>query len=147
MDSKTPVDFTIELPTFEPEAENEFIGMDEGIGGAIWVKVTVDGDAISDVEVVYNAETPEIGTRAVAVMPERILEAQSVLDVDILAGATTTSEAILEAAGHALVDAGLLDASTLPLPKKNNVAQMMANYQARLEAEGIATEDFALASE
>ena len=147
MDDKTPVDFTIELPTFEPEAGNEFIGMDEGIGGAIWVKVTVDGNAISDVEVIYNAETPEIGTRAVAVMPERILEAQSVLDVDILAGATTTSEAILEAAGHALVDAGLLDASALPLPKKNNVAQMMANYQARLEAEGIATEDFALASE
>lgn len=35
MDGRGPVDFPIELPAFEPEADNEFIGEAHGVGGPI----------------------------------------------------------------------------------------------------------------
>lgn len=100
------VDFTGELPVFEPGADNEFIGVANGIGGKLYVEVVVDGDAMVACEVLHHFETPGIGSAAVAQMPGRILEAQSA-EVDGVTGATATSNAVKAAVADALVQAGI----------------------------------------
>ena len=81
--------------------QDEYLGTGTGIGGDVVVKVTMDGDAIAAVEVVSANETPGIGTTAIEELPARIVEANSA-DVDVVAGATTTSHAIMEAVNNAL---------------------------------------------
>ena len=101
------VSFAQEPPTFSPETDNEFIGVGEGIGGKLYVKIVVDSNAITDVQVIHNYETPGIGDKAVAALPQRILGSQSA-DVDIVAGASASSRAILAAAADAMAHAGLV---------------------------------------
>lgn len=76
-------------------------GTAEGYGGDLTVEVTQDGDDITAVEVVEHSETEGIGTVAIEQLPEKIVEADSV-DVDSIADATKTSEAIKEAVKNAL---------------------------------------------
>ena len=71
------------------------------------VKVTVDGDKIQAVEILEHSETPGIGDLAFDKIPQMIVEAQSA-DVDVVAGATLTSNGIIEAVKDALMQAGLL---------------------------------------
>ena len=104
---KNPIDFTTELVSFSPESDNEFIGLGYGLGGPLWVKVTTDGTSISDIEVLWNLETPGVGSKAVASLPQAMVEAQSV-DVDDFSGATSTSHALKDAVSDALTQAGLL---------------------------------------
>ena len=70
-------------------------------GTKICVKVTRDGDKITDVKILENAETPGVSKRALAVMPQRIVEANSA-DVDTVSGGTVTSKGIIEAVKDAL---------------------------------------------
>lgn len=56
---------------------------------------------ISKVEIGENKETEGIGTLAIDALPQKIIDAQSV-EVDVVAGATITSQAILEAVKKAL---------------------------------------------
>ena len=89
-------------------AENEYIGRGQGKGGTpVVVKVTVDGDKIQAVEVLEHSETPGIGDLAFDKIPQMIVDAQSA-DVDVVAGATLTSNGIIEAVKDALMQAGLL---------------------------------------
>lgn len=105
--AREAVDFTQELVSFEPEGPNEFIGLGYGLGGPLWVKVTVDGSAIADIEVLWNLETPNVGTKAIAKLPAQMIDAQSV-EVDDFTGATSTSRALKAAVTDALTQAGLL---------------------------------------
>lgn len=105
MGGKEPASFTFEPPTFAAEAGNEFVGMARGIGGPIWVKVTVDGGAWS-LEVLHDYETPGIGAKAVEALPPLMVEAQSA-DVDAYTGATATSKALTAAVKDALAQAGI----------------------------------------
>ena len=107
MGDREPVDFTEEMPHFEAESENEYVGMAPGIGGPIWISVTMEGDTISGVEILHNYETPGIGSRAIEQMPARFVEANSA-DVDDVTGATSTSEAIKDAVRNALAQAGVV---------------------------------------
>ncbi len=109
---KEPVDFTEEPVSFEPEADNEFIGVGYGIGGPLWVKVVVENDEISDVQVLHNYETPTIGDLAIKTLPAQMVEARSA-DVDVYTGATASSRALKYAVKDALVKAGLMDAADL----------------------------------
>ena len=77
-------------------AENEFIASAVGMGGDVVVKVTMDGDAIASVEVVKHGETVGIGDKAIEAIPAAIVAAQS-SEVDAVAGATVTSNAIMQA--------------------------------------------------
>ena len=93
-----PADDTLFNPgTYEAEAQ--------GFGGPVKVTVTVTGDAITDVAIVGDAETPALGGVAVANMGAAIMEAQSP-NVDGVSGATVTSKAIITAATAALEAAG-----------------------------------------
>ena len=62
-----------------------------GFGGDIDVTVTVTEDEITDVEITGDHETENIGSFAVDMLGDRILEAQSP-NVDALTGATVTSK-------------------------------------------------------
>ena len=77
---------------------------EQGMGGLVTVTLTMDGDTITDVQIVGDAETPELGGVAIEQMGPEILEAQSA-DVDGVAGATITSDAIRNATQKALEQA------------------------------------------
>lgn len=81
---------------------NEYMGVSHnGIGGDVYVKVTMSGGKIIKVEVLDNNETPGIGDKAIAALPDAIVAAGST-EVDNVSGATTTSKAIKEAVANAL---------------------------------------------
>ena len=81
--------------------DNELLGKGKGIGGEVYVKVTMDGDKIIAIEVVKHSETPGRSDPAFESVPNQIIEKQSV-EVDTVAGATITSKAIIEAVNDAL---------------------------------------------
>ncbi len=82
-------------------AGSTLTGTAEGFGGDVTVTVTMDGDKIAKVEAVGADETPGIGSNAIDELPEKIVEANST-EVDVVAGATYTSKAIIEAVNNAL---------------------------------------------
>ena len=99
---------TMEAP--KAEGDNLFIpgtytGSSTGFGGEVDVTVTVSEKSIDDVQIEGSHETENIGTFAVEMLDDRILEAQSP-NVDALTGATVTSNAIFRALNDALVAAG-----------------------------------------
>lgn len=76
-----------------------------GRNGDVTVSVTFSDDAITDVKVIDQKETPVIGDAAITRIPEDIVKYQS-LGVDTVSGATFTSRAILNAVGDAVDQAG-----------------------------------------
>ena len=81
--------------------DGTYTGAANGMGGAVNVTVTVEGGKITSVEVGDNQETPGISDPAIEQIPAAIVEAQST-DVDGVAGATVTSDAIKAAVDAAL---------------------------------------------
>lgn len=75
-----------------------------GFGGAIEVTVEVDETSILSVNATGASETEGVGSRAVAELPQAIIDAQST-DIDGVSGATVSSTALLSAAGTALQEA------------------------------------------
>ena len=101
MGDTTPVDFHEERPEYAPEADNEFIGVGDGIGGDLVVKVTMDGETMTAIEVLYNNETPNIGSKAIEQLIPAMLESQQTV-VDAVTGCTVTSYALMNAVNDAL---------------------------------------------
>lgn len=99
----------------EEEAETEtagatytdgnYEGTAKGHNNDVKVEVVVAEGVISEVNVVESEETEGIAEPALDQTPAAIVEANST-DVDVVAGATVTSEAIIAAVQDALVDAG-----------------------------------------
>ncbi|MBP3427011.1 MAG: FAD-binding protein [Clostridia bacterium] len=82
--------------------ENEYLGIGEGgMGGVVVCKVKIVDGKIEEIEVVEHAETAGISDPAIANMPGKIIEAQSV-EVDNVSGATLTSTAIKNAVADAM---------------------------------------------
>lgn len=83
-------------------AENQSLGSsDAGIGGKLVVRVTQDGNRISNVEIIQDHESEDVGKKALEELPKKIVEANST-DVDAVSGASSTSRAIKEAVKDAL---------------------------------------------
>ena len=83
-------------------AANEYIGTGVSeIGGEVKVKVTMDGDKIAKIEVLSHNETAGISDPAFASLPDAIIAANST-EVDVVTGATKTSEALIAAVNDAL---------------------------------------------
>lgn len=80
--------------------ENQYIGKARG-NSDLTVRVTYVDGVITAVEVVENNETPGVGSRAIDVIPGAIVAANST-DVDIVSGATLTSNGIIAAVNDAL---------------------------------------------
>ena len=89
-------------PAEEALGPNEYIGVGVSeIGGEIKVKVTMDGDKIAKIEVLSHGETAGICEPAFETLPDAIIAANST-EVDAVAGATKTSEALIAAVNDAL---------------------------------------------
>lgn len=92
-------------------ADGALTGTAQGFGGPITVEVTMDGDDITAVTIVSNSETPSVAGAALEQIPAAIVEADSP-EVDIVAGATYTSDGIINAVRDALSKAGNTGEST-----------------------------------
>lgn len=93
-------------------------GKAKGLGGDVEVTLTVDNGKLVSVSAVGEKETEGIGTKALEQLPKAMVE-QNKVDVDVITGATITSNAVIEAAKQALSSGGLkpedlkgIDAST-----------------------------------
>lgn len=93
----------------------------KGFGGDVTVTLELSEKAIEDVQIEGDDETENIGSFAVEMMDDRIMEAQSP-KVDALSGATVTSNAILGATKKAMKDAGA-DMNAFPDKKEEPVAE------------------------
>lgn len=84
----------------------EYTGTGTGFGGEIVVKVTVGDGKILSVDVVSHNETEGIGTNALEILPQQIVQTQS-LAVDAVAGCTLSSNGLIEAVTNALSQSDL----------------------------------------
>lgn len=82
-------------------ADGVYQGAAQGMNGPVKVEVTVEGGAISNVEVLEHSETPGISDPAVEQIPAAIVE-KNAADVEAVSGATVTSNAIMQAVTAAL---------------------------------------------
>lgn len=85
-----------------------------GMISDIEVEVTFGASSIDSIEIASEGESPLIGETALDLLPQRILDAQS-LAVDVVSGATITSMALLSAVGDCVEQAGG-DASSFQEP-------------------------------
>lgn len=81
--------------------DGTYTGTGKGMHSNIAVTVTVEGGAITSVTVDSHGETPGVSDPAIEQIPAAIVEAGST-DVDAVAGATLTSNGIIEAVNNAL---------------------------------------------
>lgn len=79
-----------------------------GFGGKMNVKVTVNEDEIEDIEVVDDFETAGVGKVALDIISDRMVEGQST-DVEVVAGATISSRALMSTVRKALDEAGVAE--------------------------------------
>ncbi len=92
-------------PAPTPAAEvKEYTAKAQGYGGEVVVNITVTGGVLTNVEAWGASETAGVGSRAIDALPAAILAAKSA-DVDGVAGATVSSNAVKLAAKKALQEA------------------------------------------
>lgn len=103
--SETPADNNSDAQEEGLYKPGTYIGEGDGMGGKVQVSVSVDKNNILEVKVLENNETTGIGDAAIDKIPTKIVEGQT-LAVDVVSGATITSEAILAAVEAALKEAG-----------------------------------------
>jgi uncharacterized protein with FMN-binding domain len=75
---------------------NEYLGTATGMGGDVVVKVRMEGTTIAAVEVVSHHETQGLSDPAIEKIPPAIVAANAP-EVDVVAGASVTSRAIMNA--------------------------------------------------
>ena len=76
-----------------------------GFGGDVTVKVTVDENAVTAVEITGENETPALGGAAIEEYTTSLVGVSDAESVDVHSGATITSNAVKEALGKALAQA------------------------------------------
>ena len=96
-----------------PDTAQTYATSAQGIFSEVKVETVADADGIYSVKVVEHGETPELGGVAAEELPGKIVEAQSV-EVDGVAGATMTSNAIKSAVTEALIQASFMEAPAEP---------------------------------
>ncbi len=77
----------------------------KGYGGDFTVKVTISDDKITEITTANNNETPSIGQAAITSLTDEMIADQSADDVDIVAGATVTSNAFIQAVKDCMTSA------------------------------------------
>lgn len=97
-------------------------GREPGKGGDIVVKVTVTDGDISKVEVVEHKESEMISDEAIKRIVSSVQSEKST-NVDVVSGATMTSEAVIKAIKSALVQAGGSEAIFAADPKVKHVTK------------------------
>ncbi|MBP3399788.1 MAG: flavocytochrome c [Erysipelotrichaceae bacterium] len=91
-----------------------FEGTAKGFGGDVVANVKLSADKVIEaIEITADGETETIGGAAVGVLTDKMLEVQST-QVDTVAGATITSNAVIAAVNAALEAAGIDPATLTP---------------------------------
>ena len=94
------------LPAFaQAMTPGTYEGSVPGYHGDIKVKVTVDSEKITAIEIIEHSETAGIGEAALPMLVEAVLNNQTV-NVDTISGATVTTTAFKDAVTAALTAAG-----------------------------------------
>lgn len=93
-------------PVEEEDGENGCITTAKRIGGGLTIKTVILDGVITSVEVLDHNETHGISDPAIEQIPQRIADENSV-NVDIVSGATVTSDAIISAVKAAIEKTGL----------------------------------------
>ena len=83
----------------------EYEASAQGFGGPVTVKVTVDADTVTAVEVTGEGETPALGGAAIEGYNTSLVGVTDADSVDVTSGATVTSTAVKEAFADALAQA------------------------------------------
>ena len=87
-----------------------------GFGGEVTVKLTVDAEKVTAIEIVGDGETPTVGGQAIAHFNERLAGITSADEIDAFSGATFTSTAVKAAVEDCLRQAqGIAAAEAAPL--------------------------------
>ncbi|MDO4633718.1 MAG: FAD-dependent oxidoreductase [Eubacteriales bacterium] len=107
-----------------------YTGTAAGRNGDVTVEVTFTEDAIESINVTEHAETDGIGTNAVDQIPGAIVDAQS-LGVEAVAGATVTSDAIVNAVADCVQQAG----GDVEALKNVEVAEAVPTEEAALDTD------------
>jgi len=92
--------------TMVPAMAETATGTAKGFGGDVTVTLTVENGVITAAKAEGADETPGVGTPALENLPAAMVAGNTV-NVDVVAGATFTSNGVIEAAKAALVAAGL----------------------------------------
>ncbi len=82
-------------------SDGEYTGSAEGHVDQIEVRVIVESGAISTIEVLSQNETRGLGDKAIETVKSKIIETQE-LDVDLVSGATNSSNGLINAVKNAL---------------------------------------------
>ena len=117
-----------------------YTGSAQGMFCQIEAKITVSEGKIVDVTLTGADETPALGGKVLEEMPAKIVEAQSA-DVDGVAGATITSNAVKDAVKEAMTAAGLLEAAE---PAVDDVAEGTAEMPPVVDGDNAAIGDAAV---
>lgn len=107
-------------PTNSGFKAGTYEGTGKGYGGDIVAKVTLSADKIESIEVSAEKETPSLGGQAVLLLAEEMVTVQS-SQVDAVAGATRSSEGLVEAVNAALKAAGIDPTSLTPQESNKKV--------------------------
>lgn len=102
-----------EVPATKEEAGGEYSASANGFGGEVVVTILVENGTIVGCTIQGDKETPELGGRAVAELPEKIVAAGGL--VDGISGATVTSTAIQTALNNAMIQAGLKEETAITM--------------------------------
>ncbi len=86
--------------------DGTYEGTAQGFGGEVKAVITIKDGKLLDLVITGDKETPALGTVAILELPPKMLTQQQV-DLDAVAGATVTSNAIEEAVAMALEKAGM----------------------------------------
>ena len=93
---------------FKPKAET-YVAQADGFVGYVKVQVSIVNGEITAVQILESTESAGIADPALAQIPAAIVAAQST-DVDVVAGCSFASRAIMAAVDDCLVQAGLKEA-------------------------------------
>ncbi len=110
-ETPAPAETQQTAPSEEPAEEGlsftagTYEGKGSGMFGEVVMSVTFSDTAITNIETVSSSETYKVTREAFNVVPQRILDAQS-LAVDVVSSATFASRAILTAVEDACAQAG-----------------------------------------
>lgn len=80
--------------------EGQAVGIGEGVGGPVWVKVTTESGVMTDIEVVHESETVGVGSPGYDII-DAMIEGNTV-EVDTVSGSTRTCDAVIDAVTEAL---------------------------------------------
>ena len=108
-----------------PAMAESYTGTARGFGGDVTVTITVEDGKIIECTAVGRDETAGIGSNAIEQLPAAIVEAGNA-EVDGVAGATFTSDAVKEAVRAALDQANGKAAATTFVPGTYRVSRWAA---------------------